>query len=206
MIVSARSVVARLLAGVVCLGGILQATPFTKVDAATTCFSGYDQQFCTLTGNITGPSGAVLPSLLADLATVKSITGEGLAVFDRSGEMDSGRSLRDEAIVAGPMMFTSVQMSFDARMDLSPQRQLGAREARRQALRREVSTGGGQPLDIARIELTLGTALSGGDEEKSIGQRELARASTINFALVNAVHTVAETKVEEPSEDDAVLQ
>ncbi len=189
----------------VCLGGILQATPFTKLDASTTCFSGYDQQYCTLTGNITGPTGTVLPSLLADLVSVKAITGEGLALPDRSAEMDFGGAVLAEAIVAGPMMFTSIQMSFDARVDLSAQRLPGAREARRQALRSTVGMGGSS-LDLARVELTLGSALSGDDTEKSIGQRELARAGSINFALVNQVHTVADTKVEEPNEDDVILQ
>ena len=179
----------------------MQATPFNKLNATTSCFSDQDEQFCTLTGNMTGPGGTVLRSFLADLATVKSITGEGLALLDRSAELDLEAG--DEAIIAGPMMFTSVQMSFDARVDLS-QRPLGAREARRQALKRD-SAMGGLSFDIARIELTLGTVLSGEDGEKSIGQRDLARAGSINFALVNLVHEAPDAKVEEPN-DDVALQ
>ena len=55
------------MAGAACLAaacGTAQATPLARLDATTTCFSGLEQRYCSLTGSLTGPNGMALPEVL----------------------------------------------------------------------------------------------------------------------------------------------
>jgi len=182
------------------------ATPFERVDATTTCISGLNQQYCILTGAITGANGTLLVSALTDLTALTPATAEPPDAFlDRSGELDLTGVNDTDPIVSGPQMMSSVQLSFDPRLDLSPRRP--GRLSGREVFRAGRAFAGLRGPELSQIELTLGASMRASGGEKSIAERSLPKSGYVSFALVNQAHVAAKVDVEErPEEYEGILQ
>lgn len=180
-----------LAASMICVAGGANAwaTAFSSPAAVTTCIGGLSQQFCQTAGRLSGPIGIVPPSMLVDLNAL-SVSSDGQS-NDRSAEMDLSEISGTVPVVMGPGLLSSMQLSFDSRMDLS------ATQA--------------QTAQFARLELTLGSVLSGSGVNPRIDERRLLGNTSgyMSFALVNQSHTAAPRAAapEESEEDDEfVLQ
>ena len=88
-----------LLAGSACL----HATALAELNVATTCQAARNGEFCNFHGELTGMRRQALPASLADISILAAPAQTGL--FD------------EEAILATPAMISSVQLSFDPRVD-----------------------------------------------------------------------------------------
>ena len=144
---------AALLASSVCL----QATALVELTVATTCWSSGDDQFCNSHGELTGIRGQALPSSLANLSifTVPLPT----SIFD------------EETITATPEMITSIQLSFNPRVDESVARisvndSLFDAPNHPQLSARTGFINAAIMIDSGQLELTLGSALRSGEGEK----------------------------------------
>jgi hypothetical protein len=189
----------------------LEASPFSSVDATTTCLTGRSQQFCVLTGTMLGPKHQALPESLADISSITTLIGEAEGpVFDRSAALTVD-TFADETyapLVVGPQMMASVQLSFDSRVDIAG-RKIGVESffaARRQPLTARRTVG----LDTMQLELTLASALPTLGAEKSVSERALSKSDYVSFALVNQAHVSMQPApspaAEESEEEEASLQ
>jgi hypothetical protein len=192
--------------GLALLGvSLLRATPFSSVDALTTCIPGRSQDYCTLTGQLTGPSGTSLPSSLADITSIKAIIGEvAVPVFDRSPELADQFSEEGYApVVAGAQMMCSIQLSFDPANDIGGREAVGGGtsvDTRRQA----IAAHRGVALSSLQIELTLGAAMTSLlDRDRSITISPPGKRDYVNFGLVNQFHVSTRPVFkDEPEEEE----
>ena len=191
----------------------LQATVFNEVNATTTCIVGRSQDFCTLAGSMLGPKGVPLAGRLADIYAIADLVGERPGAFlDRSMEMtnqlaDVLEDNGDSPLVVGPQMMSSIQLSFDAQLDLSRPRRMAGPERYFDARRPSTARHRRTVLDSLQFELTLGTAMTLRETEQTISGRALGKSDYVSFSLVNQAHFVNEpAAVEEPEQAEDILQ
>jgi hypothetical protein len=200
------SVSSRLAIGFVFLAGVtsLRATPLVSLNG-------------TLAGGARFPAYAFLPSALADLALLMGITGEAadqtpdrsielaLSGFEDDGESGAGFSFAP--LVVGPHMISSIQLSFNPRLDLAQRHGRngvdGAFDSRRQiAGWGGFSRIGASAIDNLQFELSLGAATGELESEKTMSERSMGKRDYVSFALVNQVHLEQRLAAEpEPAEE-----
>jgi hypothetical protein len=186
-----------------CVAPLAKATLLSNVDAMGHCQAAARSQMCAPV------QGASMVSELSLALLDLQVLAGGTSGSDRSAEMGAGAASANLseaiAIVVSPQMFSSIQLSFDPRFDLTGSA-AERRFATQSALRMNVPG-----LEASRVELTLGTAMTG-FEDKAVGQRTLAKTSYVSFSLVNQLHAgravrlVGDYEQDPDEETEIVLQ
>lgn len=176
----------------------LLATPVVDLDRSTICRLDRSD-FCRFDGILTGPAGAALAASLADISVIELLTGEQRLPADAEPSVDLEETF--SVLVVSPTMFSSVQLSFDPRLDT------GAAAFRSREIGPEAagipgkSDAGTVRFDTRQVELTLGAVTSSIKGEKVVGARAFGKNDYMNFSLVNQLHNDLRPAGPEPDED-----
>ncbi len=181
-------------------GASLLATPVVTIDQSAMCRLGRSGDSCSLNAFLTGSSGAALPASLAAIELVGILTGEQFAPANTLPGVDLTETYA--VMVVSPAMITSIQLSFDPRLD-SGAPAFRALETVAGSARK--SDAAPVRFDSRQVELTLGAVMSSIKAEKSIGVRAFGKADYMNFALVSQLHNTrpnSEPETDEISSED----